>query len=114
MKYLSLVLATITLGFAACAKKDATQTPQASAESAQTVTSGKLTNNELKIGISQEFENFNPLISSMAATSYMLRMTNRTLTVINADGHGFLNSLNQSLHLKMVKLKLLKLVVKKK
>jgi len=86
MKYLSLVLATITLGFAACTKKDATQTPQASAESAQTVTSGKLTNNELKIGISQEFENFNPLISSMAATSYMLRMTNRTLTVINADG----------------------------
>ncbi len=45
-----------------------------------------LTNNELKVGISQEFENFNPLIMNMMATTYMSAMTMRTLDVINADG----------------------------
>jgi len=45
------------------------------------------TNNELKIGISQEFENLNPLIMSMAATTYMYAMVGRALVVIDADGH---------------------------
>ena len=43
------------------------------------------TNAELKIGISQEFENMNPLIMSMAATTYMYRMVGRTLSTLNAD-----------------------------
>lgn len=42
-------------------------------------------NNELKIGISQEFENMNPLIASMAATVYMYRMVGRSLVNLNAD-----------------------------
>lgn len=49
-------------------------------------TMGKLTNNELRIGISQEFENFNPLISTMSATNYMMRMVVRNLVTIDADG----------------------------
>ena len=74
---IALALAfTLAFSFACTQKKS-------SDESAST---GRLSNNELKIGISQEFENFNPLISSMAATSYMLRMTIRTLVVIDADG----------------------------
>lgn len=43
------------------------------------------TNKELKIGISQEFENMNPLVMTMAATVYMARMTLRTLVVLDAD-----------------------------
>lgn len=43
------------------------------------------TNAELKIGISQEFENLNPLIMSMSATTYMYHMVGRTLVTLNAD-----------------------------
>lgn len=82
MKKICLLFAAATLAFTACTKKDSAQSNDAGSN--QTV--GKLSNNELKIGISQEFENFNPLISSMLATTYMLRMTNRTLSVIDADG----------------------------
>ncbi|MGE3758740.1 MAG: peptide ABC transporter substrate-binding protein [Pseudobdellovibrionaceae bacterium] len=46
----------------------------------------KPTNAELKIGIAQEFENFNPLVMSMVATTYMYGMVNRTLVVLDADG----------------------------
>jgi Bacterial extracellular solute-binding proteins, family 5 Middle. len=42
-------------------------------------------NNELKIGISQEFENLNPLIMSMSASTYMYRMVGRSLVVLDAD-----------------------------
>ncbi|MBX3040800.1 MAG: peptide ABC transporter substrate-binding protein [Bdellovibrionaceae bacterium] len=42
-------------------------------------------NKELKIGISQEFENMNPLIMTMSATTYMYRMVGRTLVVLDAD-----------------------------
>jgi peptide/nickel transport system substrate-binding protein len=84
MKKLGLVLVAV-LSIAACTKKDGASSgagDQANSNSGST----KLTNAELKIGISQEFENFNPLIANMLATSYMLRMTNRTLVVIDADG----------------------------
>lgn len=81
MKKFTLVLVA-TLVVTACTKKDASQ--QADTATAQSTT--KLTNNELKIGISQEFENFNPLIASMMATTYMQRMTNRTLVIIDANG----------------------------
>lgn len=43
-------------------------------------------NAELKIGISQEFENLNPLIMSMSATVYMYRMVGRSLVVLDSDG----------------------------
>lgn len=42
---------------------------------------------ELKIGISQEFETLPPLVSSMAATKYILRMAYRSPVVLNTAGH---------------------------
>ncbi len=44
------------------------------------------TNAELKIGITQEFENFNPLISTMAATIYMSYLITRNFIYISPDG----------------------------
>jgi peptide/nickel transport system substrate-binding protein len=44
------------------------------------------TNDELKIGISQEFENLNPLIMSMMATTYIYSMVGRSLVTLNSDG----------------------------
>jgi peptide/nickel transport system substrate-binding protein len=67
-----------------CTKKEATT--DAGGSSATSSSQGKLNNNELKIGISQEFETFNPLISNMMATTYMMRMTLRPLVTIDADG----------------------------
>ncbi|MBL7543622.1 MAG: peptide ABC transporter substrate-binding protein [Bdellovibrionaceae bacterium] len=43
----------------------------------------KVTNAELKIGISQEFETMNPLISTMVASTYLRYMVNRRLTNLN-------------------------------
>lgn len=45
----------------------------------------KPTNAELKIGTSQEFENLNPVIATMSATTYMLAMTNRSLVTLTPD-----------------------------
>lgn len=42
-------------------------------------------NKEFNIGISQEFENLNPIIMTMSATVYMVRMANRSLVVLDAD-----------------------------
>ncbi len=42
--------------------------------------------NELKIGISQEFENLNPLIMTMLATTYIYKMVGRNLITLDADG----------------------------
>ena len=84
MKILGLGL-VVMLTMTACTKKEGSSTAPGSTPN-QTAASGKLTNAELKIGISQEFENFNPLIANMVATTYMQRMVNRTLDVIDADG----------------------------
>ncbi len=46
----------------------------------------RLTAQELNIGVTQEFENFNPLIMSMMATTYMYRMVARTLNVLDENG----------------------------
>lgn len=43
------------------------------------------TNKELNIGMTQEFENFNPLIMSMSATVLMYRMIGRTLVVLDEN-----------------------------
>ncbi|MFN8790740.1 MAG: peptide ABC transporter substrate-binding protein [Bdellovibrionales bacterium] len=42
-------------------------------------------NSELKIGISQEFENLNPLIMTMSATTYIYAMAGRALVTLNSD-----------------------------
>jgi len=87
MKQLGLLVLALSL-VVGCTKKDnaTTNSSGAAATTAAATGSSKLTNAELKIGISQEFENFNPLIANMVATTYMLRMVDRTLTVIDADG----------------------------
>ena len=43
-------------------------------------------NDELKIGISQEFETLNPIIMQMVATTYINSMVNRTLDTMDANG----------------------------
>lgn len=82
MKKLTFLL-VMTLIAAGCTKKNSGDSSTGSAASSG---GSKLTNNELKIGMSQEFENFNPLIANMVATTYMYRMTLRSLDVIDADG----------------------------
>jgi peptide/nickel transport system substrate-binding protein len=42
-------------------------------------------NEEFKIGISQEFENFNPVVMSMVATQYMYQMVGRALVTLDAN-----------------------------
>lgn len=43
------------------------------------------TNKELKIGISQEFENLNPLVMTMSATVYIFSMAGRTLSTMDSN-----------------------------
>jgi peptide/nickel transport system substrate-binding protein len=43
------------------------------------------TNKELKIGISQEFENLNPLIMTMSASYYIFSMVGRALVTMDAN-----------------------------
>lgn len=84
LSFLNILIATTLLG-TACTKKESGDTANTKS-SALAANTSSLNNTELKIGINQEFENFNPLISSMLATTYMLRMTNRTMSVIDANG----------------------------
>ena len=49
-------------------------------------TSAAPTNKVLQLGMSQEFENLNPLIKQMLATTYIYAMVGRTMVTINADG----------------------------
>jgi peptide/nickel transport system substrate-binding protein len=42
-------------------------------------------NAQLTIGITQEFENLNPIIMSMLATTYLYRMVNRTMVVLDEN-----------------------------
>lgn len=44
------------------------------------------TNEELKIGITQEFENLNPAIKSMMATTYISGLVIREMVVLSPDG----------------------------
>mgnify|MGYP001821855612 FL=1 len=43
------------------------------------------TNQSLRIGITQEFENLNPLIMQMGATVYQYRLVNRTLVTLDEN-----------------------------
>lgn len=47
--------------------------------------SAKVTNAELKIGISQEFDSLNPILSSMVASSYIRYLVNRRLTNLDSN-----------------------------
>ncbi|MES3038298.1 MAG: peptide ABC transporter substrate-binding protein [Bdellovibrionota bacterium] len=78
-----IVMGMVALSLTACTKKNADGTSAGS--NAEGARSSGLTNKELKIGISQEFENLNPLIMNMVATTYMHRMVNRTLVNLDAD-----------------------------
>jgi peptide/nickel transport system substrate-binding protein len=64
------VLATLSLlAVSNCTKKSTTTATQ-----------------EFKIGISQEFENLNPIIMTMSASSYMYTMVGRTLSILDSSG----------------------------
>ena len=50
----------------------------------------KPTNAELKIGLTQEIENLNPVIATMAATTYIRRAVGRNLVDMNDENKFFL------------------------
>ena len=85
---IAAVLIALTAG---CIKKNKKKT-DAPAETAATApveaapAGPKLNNTELKIGMIQEFENFNPLIATMNATTIMSKLVMRDLVTIDADG----------------------------
>lgn len=87
MKSIKILLTAVLLvTFSSCTKKEKTETTGSAQEAAPAATAPKLNNSELKIGISQEFENFNPLIATMLATTIMQKLVNRNLVTIDADG----------------------------
>lgn len=45
----------------------------------------KVSNDELKIGISQEFDSLNPILSSMVASSYIRYIVNRRMTNLDSN-----------------------------
>lgn len=54
--------------------------------SAPTLAGAAPSNEELKIGVSQEFETLNPLIMTMSASVYIYRMTGRSLVYLTPEG----------------------------
>ena len=48
--------------------------------------SAALNNKEFKLGITQEFENLNPISMSMVASVYLYALVGRTLVALDADG----------------------------
>lgn len=84
-----LLTATLLLSFSSCTKRakkqDATPADTTAAAPAATAVPS-LNNKEIKIGMIQEFENFNPLIATMNATTIMSKLVLRNLVTINADG----------------------------
>jgi len=86
-----LFVAVLLMNFSACTKKEpphkTVATPEiATSEALVAPNLNKLNNNELKIGMGQEFENFNPLIATMNATTIMSKLVMRDLVTIDADG----------------------------
>lgn len=88
-----LLAATLMLSFSSCTKRNKKhETPPPAATEAAAVAAPAapvvpaLNNKELKIGMIQEFENFNPLIATMNATTIMSKLVMRNLVTINADG----------------------------
>ncbi len=95
MKYSKLLLATaLLISFSSCNKKNKKHLEATSTQASSTGTTAapkalsnsKLNNTELKIGIGQEFENFNPLIATMNATTIMAKLAMRDLVTIDANG----------------------------
>ena len=81
-----LLVAVLLLSFSACTKKNKNPEPAPVPVAAATPEPPKLNNSEIKIGMIQEFETFNPLIANMAATSLMSKLVMRYLVTIDADG----------------------------
>jgi peptide/nickel transport system substrate-binding protein len=90
MKSIKVLLAAFLLLSLSCTKKskkaEVAAPTQAAATAPVAAAVPKLNNGELKIGIAQEFENFNPLIATMNATTIMSKLVMRTLVTIDADG----------------------------
>ena len=45
------------------------------------------TSAELKVGITQEYETLNPIVKTMAATSYIFQMVGRAMVTLDENGH---------------------------
>ncbi len=92
MKSIKILALVSLIAFAGgCIKKkkekpDSSETAQTTASAESAPTAPKLNNSELKIGMIQEFENFNPLIATMNATTIMSKLVMRDLVTIDADG----------------------------
>ena len=99
MKSIHILLAAVLfLSFSSCTKRSrrkenaanqaaATAPAAAPAPAAPAPPSTPTLNNtELKVGMIQEFENFNPLIATMNATTIMSKLVMRNLVTIDADG----------------------------
>lgn len=93
MKNINILLVSVLfLSFTACTKKHKKQETTTAAQevAASTLPAAppvpSLNNSELKIGMIQEFETFNPLVANMAATSLMSKLVMRYLDTIDADG----------------------------
>lgn len=99
MKSIHILLAAVLfLSFSSCTKRSrrkenaanqaAATAPAAAPAPAAPATppTPTLNNTELKVGMIQEFENFNPLIATMNATTIMSKLVMRNLVTIDADG----------------------------
>jgi len=91
--FIAVSAITFVVGASGCIKKTKKKaettteaTTAASADATAAAGAPKLNNSELKIGMSQEFENFNPLIATMNATTIMSKLAMRDLVTIDADG----------------------------
>ncbi len=84
MKVLSALVACTFLLLAGCSSGDSRDAQQTSGQAEKAgINSDLPTNAELKIGTSQEFENLNPIIMSMQATTYIYKFVNRNLTTMD-------------------------------
>ena len=79
LKFSWIMIVSFSLFFG-CKEESSTPAPKAAA-------SAGAAKKELKLGITQEFENLNLIIAQMLATSYMYKMVGRTLTTIDPDGN---------------------------
>lgn len=89
-KQISAVLsALLAVAMLTQCTKNETASTETSATTSATADRAPAAKNDLVIGISQEFENMNPLIMTMSATSYMYRMVGRTLVTMDANGKWY-------------------------
>ena len=85
MKQLIVLLAVSLFVFTGCKEEKKATATKATAVKPATA---KATTNkkELKIGITQEFENMNVMLANMLATSYLYKAIGRNLVTMDTDG----------------------------